>query len=793
MAVKEKRWEKEFESAILKEWLSDDRYAFKDDPGKKLFSIDTPPPYVNTPVHVGQATTYVLMDMFARYRRMRGYNVLFPLGLDRNGLPIEMAAEKKFGISVSNTPRKEFIEKCKQILEETSSESIDTFQKLGIAFNSYKEGKKVGELYLTDSDEYRKMTQSTFIDLWNAGLVYEDSRINNYCPGCQTTIADAEIEYEMRATKFNDVKFKVKETGEEIVIGTTRPELICTCGMVIFNPEDKKYKHLAGKTAVTPIFEKEIPIKAHPMAEIGKGTGLAMMCSAGDLSDIRFFREEKLKPVIAINADGKMNEHAGFLKGLGVQEAREKMIGALKEKGLLVAQKPTVHRTPVCERSKHEVEFIAMPEYYCKQLEFKDKMKELSEELKFYSPKSRQIMLDWVNSVAMDWPISRRRYYATEIPLWYCKKCNEVIVPPKGKYYKPWNESPPIKKCPKCGGTEFRGEERVLDTWFDSSSSPLHILGYERDDKFFKAHFPCSLRPQGKEIIRTWLYYTVLKSYLLFKKPVFEDAWINYHILDEKGNKMSKSKGNVIDPHGILKKYGAEPFRLWCATEGNLTNTDLRCSDERIMAGGKTLTKLWNVVRFISGFEFNGEKGNLQPVDEWILGELNSLIEYSARHFDKYDFHNPGVWIRNFLWETFASHYLEMVKSRAYNSEGQFSKEEQQAAVFTLNTCLDTMLKLLAPIIPFITFKLYKDLRGKDIHFEKFPEPLAGIKKPAFTAKELMELNSAVWNCKKEKGKRLNEGIDSFEVPEKFKSIEGTLKSAHRIGKIEWKAEGKKK
>jgi len=794
MAVNEKRWEKEFEAAILKEWLSGDRYAFKEDPKKKLFSIDTPPPYVNTPVHIGQATTYVLMDMFARYRRMRGYNVLFPLGLDRNGLPIEMAAEKKFGISVSNTPREEFIKKCKEILEETSSESIDTFQKLGIAFNSYKEGKKVGELYLTDSDEYRKMTQSTFIDLWNAGLVYEDKRINNYCPGCQTTIADAEIEYEMRPTKFNDVKFKVKETGKEIVIGTTRPELICTCGMVIFNSEDKRYKHLAGKTAVSPIFGKEIPIKAHPMAEIGKGTGLVMMCSAGDLSDIRFFREEKLEPVIAINADGKMNEHAGFLKGLGVQEAREKMVEELKGKGLLVAQKPTVHRTPVCERSKHEVEFIAMPEYYCKQMDCKEKMKELSEKLKFYSPKSRQIMLDWVNSVAMDWPISRRRYYATEIPLWYCKKCGEAIIPPKGKYYKPWNEKPPVEKCPKCGAGEFRGEERVLDTWFDSSSSPLHILGYERNDKFFKAHFPCTVRPQGKEIIRTWLYYTVLKSYLLFKKLVFEDAWINYHILDEKGNKMSKSKGNVIDPQGILSKYGAEPFRLWCATEGNLANTDFRCSDERIMAGGKTLTKLWNVVRFISNFEFKpGKKPKLQPVDEWILSELNSLVEYSIEHFDKYDFHNPGVWIRNFLWETFASHYLEMVKSRAYNSESQFSKEEQQAAVWTLNTCLDTMLKLLAPIVPFITFKLYRELRGKDIHFEQFPEPAKGIKKPAFTAKELMELNSEIWNCKKEKGKRLNEGIDSFKVQEKFKPLEATLKSAHRIGKIEWKADAKEK
>jgi len=787
MTINEKRWSKEFESEILREWFRDYKYRFKEDSEKMLFSIDTPPPYVNTPIHIGQATTYVLMDMFARYKRMRGFNVLFPLGLDRNGLPIEMAAEKRFRISVQDTPREEFIAKCKQILEETSNESIETFRELGISFNSYEPGEKIGDLYMTDSESYRKMTQGTFIDLWKKGLIYEDRRINNFCPGCGTTIADSEIEYEMKPTKFNDVKFRVKETGEEIVIGTTRPELICTCGMVIFNPEDKRYQHLDGKTAITPVFEKEVPIKAHPMAEASKGTGLAMMCSAGDLSDIRFFREQGLKPVIAINVDGTMNEHAGFLKGLKVKEARQKMIETLRERGLLAGQKQLMHRTPICERSKDEVEFIAMPEFYLKQLDYKEKMRELSKKLNFYSPKSRQIMLDWVNAVSMDWPISRRRYYATEIPLWYCKKCGTPTVPPKGKYYRPWKEKPPVEKCPKCGSTEFIGEKRVFDTWFDSSSSALYILGYGRESKFFEKNFPCSLRPQGKEIIRTWLYYTVLKSFLLFKKLVFRDAWINYHILDNKGNKMSKSKGNVIDPQKILKQYGAEPFRLWCATEGNLTNTDFRCSDERIQAGGKTLTKLWNVARFISSFEIKAkEKPKLEPVDEWILSELNELVEYSREHFDKYDFHNPSVRVRNFLWETFASHYLEMVKARAYNSERKFTEEKQQAAIWTLNRCLDTMLKLLAPIIPFITYRLYRELRGKDIHFEEFPTVLPEIKKPRFESKELMELNSRIWNLKKEKGIKLNQPIESFKVDKKFKPIESALKSAHRIEKIEW-------
>jgi valyl-tRNA synthetase len=313
-------------------------------------------------------------------------------------------------------------------------------------------------------------------------------------------------------------------------------------------------------------------------------------------------------------------------------------------------------------------------------------------------------------------------------------------------------------------------------------------LGYGRNNAFFDSHYPCTLRPQGKEIVRTWLYYTVLKSYLLFKKPVFEDVWVNYHILDEKGNKMSKSKGNVIDPQKILKQYGAEPFRLWCATEGNLANTDFKCSEERIRGAGKTLTKLWNVARFISGFESKGKKNpKLQPIDEWILTELNELVEFSEKHFEEYDFFNPASAARNFLWETFASHYLELVKSRAYNSDKKFSEEEQEAAVFTLNLCLDTLLKLFAPVMPFICHRLYKELRGKDIHLEEFPKPVKGLHKPDFTAQELMALNSEIWNAKKAQGKRLNEGIESFAVPEKLKSIEDALKTTHGIAKIEWK------
>lgn len=783
--LKENRWTKEAEKEIYSEWKKTEVYKFNKNSKKKVYSIDTPPPYVNTPVHIGQVTTYVLMDMFARYRRMKGHEILFPLGLDRNGLPIEMAAEKKFNISHAKVSREKYLEACKKVLEESSLASVDSFLRCGISFNSWEIGTGIGDIYETDSPDYRSLTQDTFIDLWNKGLIYEDSRVNNYCPGCRTTLADAEVIYQDIETNFNHVKFKVKETGEEIIIATTRPELVCTCATIIFNPEDKRYANLEGKTAITPIFNKEVPIQCHQLAQLDKGTGLVMMCSAGDLSDIRFFREMNLTPVIAIDRDGRMNEHAGFLKGLKVREAREKMIEELKNKKLLVKQVKVSHRTPICERSKHEIEFIEMKEFYLQQVKFKNKMAQLAHEVNFYDPKSKEILLNWISSVSIDWPISRRRFYATEIPLWYCKKCNNPILPAKkGSYHQPWKDPAPVKSCPKCKSKEFIGENRVFDTWFDSSISALYILKWSRDNKFFEKNSPASLRPQGKEIVRTWLYYTLLKCYLLTGKCIFKDAWINYHIVDEKGNKMSKSLGNVVNPKDILDKFGAEPFRLWSAVEGDLTRSDNRCSSERIEGAGKTITKLWNIARFISMFP-EKKATKLNDLDKWILNELNELVKLANESYEKYDFHNPTTKLKHFIWETFSSHYMELVKTRAYNEQKSFSLSEQASALFTLHNCLDTLLKLLAPINPMVTYKIYKDLKNKDIHFEEFPKSEKVVKLP-FTTEELISINSEVWKTKKDKGLSLKDKIKELTIDKKFKSIEADLKAAHNVESLKY-------
>lgn len=775
----DKNWTIESEKKVIEEWKRKNPFLI-DRNSKKIYSIDTPPPYVNSPVHIGQAITYCYMDFFARYKRMKGYSVVFPLGLDRNGLPIEMAAEKKFNVDPLKIGKEKFIEYCKKILEESSSETMDSFLRMGVSFSSYDFGAKIGDAYMTDSPEYRTLTQATFYDMWKKGLIYEDKKVVNYCPGCKTTLADAEIEYDDKETTLIYTKFKVQGLNEELIIATTRPELLGACAGVLFNPEDLRYKKFNGKTAITPLYNKEVKIQAHSSADKDFGTGLVMMCSFGDLTDIRYFREQNISPIILIGDDGLMNEKSEFLKGLSIKEARKKIILKLKENNSVVKEEKINHRSPICERSKDNVEFIEMQEYYMKQLEFKEKLLKLQKKMNFYDESSRKILENWISSLSCDWPISRRRYYATPIPLWRCPKCKEFILGEKGKYIEPWKIE---KKCPKCK-IKAEPEQRVFDTWFDSSVSELYILGYLRDDEFFKKAYPCSLRPQGKEIIRTWLYYTFLRAYLLTDKACFNDVWVNYHILDENKRKMSKSKGNIINPKDILNNEGSEALRLWSALEGDLTTSDFGCSHEKIRAEMKTLTKLWNVGKFILQFPNVKKPEKIEIIDELFLEYMEFLESYCNKHYEKYDFHNPAVKLRNFLWEVFASHYIEMVKARVYNRDNKFNKEEQESGFYTLRHLFERMLVLFYPIIPMISYSLYKTC-GKDI----FKESLSEEDKEEFEEKllnELMETNGKIWKAKKEKGLSLNAQIKSVTIPKILKDFEKDLKICHNVSAINY-------
>ncbi len=769
--IKEKRWNPELEKKIGKLWIDERLYVFNKNTKKKVFSIDTPPPYPSgRPWHVGAAAHYSQIDMIARTARMMGFEVFFPIGIDRNGLPVEIYTEKKYGISLHETPREKFIEFCSHALDDLEAEMIQIMKSMGLSgdFENY---------YRTDSEEYRALTQATFIELWNKGLIYEATRPNNYCPVCKTTIADAEVEYKELPTELIYIKFKLKEEDKEIIIATTRPELICSCQAIIFNPKDERYKNLEGKHAIIPIYEREVSIIPHPYAKQEFGSGLVMICSYGDYSDVRLFRELKLKEIIAITPEGKMGRNAGKYAGLAIKEARKKIIQDLEKMGLVEKKEKIMHRTPICSRSKTPIEIIPMKEYYLKQLDFIPELKKIAKKMKFFPERHRQILLDWINSLTIDWPISRRRYYGTEIPIWYCKGCGKACLPKPGKYYRPWKEDPPFKECPHCGSKKgFEGEKRTFDTWMDSSISPLFIARYKKDEEFFKKTFPAGIRPQAKDIVRTWLHYTLLRCYQLTKKPAFERAWIMGYGVDEKGERMSKSKGNVVDPIPILEKYGGDIFRFWNASEASL-GSDFRYSDEKIEASAKFLTKLWNVCRFISMFP-EPKEVKLTKTDKWILSELNKLVKKCMNGYKNFNFFIPANAIREFTWNLFAPHYVEMVKKRAYGDE--FKKEESESAWYTLHLVLKTLLKLSAPIIPFITDYVWRKLYGKkSIHLEPFPKPEWDYGLSRMTEK-IVNFNTEVWKRKKEKGLSLKAEV-KVRIPKELRPFEDDLKKMHNI------------
>ncbi len=418
-----------------------------------------------------------------------------------------------------------------------------------------------------------------------------------------------------------------------------------------------------------------------------------------------------------------------------------------------------------------------MQEFYLKQLEFLPKIRKLAREMKFHPDMNRQILLNWINSLTTDYPISRNRYYATEIPIWYCSKCNEPHLPKPGKYYRPWKDAPPFKKCKKCGNPKFVGETKTFDTWMDSSISALYITKWKRNLSFHKATYPATIRTQGKDIVRTWLYYSVLKCYLLTGEAPFEHAWVGGLGQDANGRAMRKSLGNFVDPEPLLQRYGADAFRFWGASEANL-GYDFRLSEDRVAGAGKFLTKLWNTARFIGSFE-EPKSATLTETDKWIMAELGNLVKDCREGYEDFNLFVPATKIREFLWNVFAAHYIEMTKGRAYGDIG--SEKDRDAARYTLHQVMRSILLLLAPIVPHITDYIWRKLYGVgSIHVESFPD--AGpYKVSKGVSQGLMEFNMQVWKTKRERGLALKEPIDA-EIPKELKPYLADLSRMHHIG-----------
>ena len=771
------RWTHELEKSTIDAWHAGRAFSF--DPSKpgEVYSIDTPPPYLTDKWHVGGAAHYAQIDMVARYKRLKGYNVLFPFGADRNGLPIEVVVERTKNVRAKDIPRAEFLKLCKEYLDSVEGDVLSQVRDLGM-------GMDLVNFYRTDSPEYRAVTQASFIEMWNKGLVYEDFRPTSWCPRCGTPIADAEIEYQDRPSSLTYVKFRVKETGKDVTVATTRPELLPACAVLIFNPDDERYMALEGLTAIVPLFGQEVKIVSHPVAKIEFGTGIVMMCSYGDLTDVRLFREMGLQARTTIDNEGNLTEAAGEFAGLPVAEGRRRVIEKLRKEGLVSKEENISHRTPTCWRCHEPVEIVDTKELYVKQLDFREDVRRMADSMEFHPPWSKQVLYNWIDSIMQDWPISRRRYYATEIPIWYCKKCSTPFLPPKGRYYQPWREDPPAgSRCAKCGATEFVGETRVLDTWMDSSVSQLYIIGYGRDEKLFNKLRPASMRPQGIDIVRVWLYYSILRTFLLLGDKAFKQVRISGMGLDEKGEAMHKSKGNAVYPEQMIEKYGVDAFRLWAASEGKL-GYNYRFSEERVRGASLFITKLWNICRFASQFPIEPRGSVTHPLDKLFLQIALDAVANAEKEYEDLDPFGSASIMRDFVWNILADHYLEMAKPRLYS---ELDGPGEKSARATLHEILRLVLITLHPVIPAITDYTCRQLYGQQILEQRFPSGMQAISdEDRRLLSLLLKANSDIWRKKKELGLSLNSPIDGpVHLNPKLAAFSDDLKAAHKIKSVD--------
>ena len=815
--ITDKRWSIDLEKRIQEEHYGEtynSRYSFNPDSKKEIFVIDTPPPYPSGTWHIGAVAQYSMIDVIARSQRLLGKEVYFPWGVDRNGINIEFTVEKKTGKKMRTFERGNFIDICRDTIEEYTQAMRETACRVGLSCSFENE-------YLTDSPEYRSVSQSIFVDLFKQGNIVEDLRPNIYDPVEGTTIADAEVQRISRSTKLCDVIWET-EDGENVIITTTRPELICACGIVLVHPEDSRYSHLIGKEIHLPLAvngrSKKVIISSHHSVKMEFGSGVLMVCSFGDQNDVSVFREFGLDPFVAINLKGEMTEISGPLSGLSVIEARKKAIEILEQENKLSSIKDHEQEIPVSERGNNPVEIILLKEWYVKQIHTLERMNELVSEINFIPPRNKQFLDDWMQNISIDWPISRRRWYHTEVPIWYTEDGSKVVVPPSGVYVQPWRDLPPmdsevldretketlgIYEDMKAQLGELTGEEKVFDTWMDSSNSNLFVSGYGKNQELFEKAFPTALRPQGKEIVRTWLYYTLLKSTLLLDKPGFANVWIDGLGMDPWGRKMSKSLGNGIDANSVLEcgsggrtgswkikgtdgkqihlkanKIGSECFRLWKACDAQVGD-DFHINPEEIEAKYfGVLTKIFNVARFASQFEvpsdLNSEPNNLEIEDQWILSEFSQMMTKVEESWSKVDIYNAAQSIKNFSTGVFPSHWLEMTKSRLYDGD--------EAAAWTLHRIVRDVLTSLSPICPFFTHYLSTTLyANSSVDVREFPDIIVSKSEFLKLTNHVIEFNSEVWKLKKDNGISLNTEIPNVKIPKELEILSDSLIRMHRI------------
>ena len=690
----------EIEDRLYKKWLDKKYFHAEVDRSKKPFTIVMPPPNITGQLHMGHALDNTLQDILIRFKRMQGYNALWQPGTDHASIATEVKVTNKLreeGIDKEELGREGFLKRTWEWREEYGGRIVSQLKKLGSSADWDRER-------FTMDEGCSKAVQEVFIRLYEKGYIYQGSRIINWCPVCQTSISDAEVEYEDQAGHFWHINYPIVGTDKCIEIATTRPETMLGDTAIAVHPDDERYKDLVGKMVLLPIVNKEIPIVADSYVDKEFGTGAVKITPAHDPNDFEVGKRHNLEEINILNDDGTINENGGKFEGMDRYKARKAIVKELEEGGYLVRIENHEHNVGTHDRCHTTVEPMIKKQWFVKMNEMAKPAIEAVKngDLRFVPGHFDRTYLHWLENIR-DWCISRQLWWGHRIPAYYCDDCGEIVVA---------KETPSV--CPKCGCTHFTQDEDTLDTWFSSALWPFSTLGWPDKTEDLDYFYPTNVLVTGYDIIFFWVIRMVFSGYEQTGKCPFSDVLIHGLVRDEQGRKMSKSLGNGIDPLEIIDQYGADALRLTLVT-GNAPGNDMRYSEKKIIASRNFANKVWNASRFML---MNIEKADLSnvslddltPADKWILSKANSLVKEVTDNMENYDFGVAVSKLNDFIWEEFCDWYIEMVKPRLYNEEDT----TKAAALFTLKRVLTVSLKLLHPYMPFITEEIFCSLQDKE-------------------------------------------------------------------------------
>jgi valyl-tRNA synthetase len=763
-------------------WEKEKIFSFSPNKVLKTFSIDTPPPTVSGALHLGHVFSYPHQDLIARYKRMQGYNVFYPMGFDDNGLPTERFVEKKHNIKAHMLKRSEFISLCLKETELAEKNFENLWKSLGFSIDWSK-------TYSTISDKVRRISQYSFLELYKKGLVYRQNEPALYCTTCRTSVAQAEIDNKEIKSFFNTIEF-TNEKKQSLLVSTTRPELLPACVALFCNPNDTRYTDLLNTQAIVPIFNTRVPILIDEKVDPEKGTGLVMCCIFGDQTDIFWFKKYSLNFKPVINQDGKWGELSGPLEGLNVHEARKKIIDLLKESGVLKEQKEITHSVNTHERCKQEIEYLTLQQWFVKILEYKNTFLELGGKINWHPDFMKARYKDWVSNLNWDWCISRQRFFGIPFPVWHCTKCHKIILAdPKDLPIDPQEDKCPVSSCPSCGENNFIPDTDIMDTWNTSALTPLINLNWP-DESPDKLILPMSMRASAHDIIRTWAFYTIVKTYFHSNTIPWENIVISGHVLAGK-EKISKSKENSkLAPETLIQEFSADVIRYWSAN-GKL-GTDTAFSENQLKIGQKLITKLWNAFRFCTqniSFDKRPEHTKtLDNINKWLLHNFSDTFELYCKQFDNFEYNLALETIEKFFWNIFCDNYLEIIKDRFFSPDS-YTQEELKTTHFAIYETSFGILQLFAPFLPHITENLYQKLyknifKTKSIHITTFNYILWDEHKHTSSAKlisQIISIISSVRKLKSETQVSLKTNVSKLTLFNLNKDLLDNIKTEEKI------------